>query len=130
MKALRIYRQRTPIERYLVNGRPIFVKRDDLFGRPPAPPLGKLRGMRAVLRDMHRNGIGSSDAGTREFRGWEKVLPRHIENLLECARSYRTRLFGELSLHRPLWPWNVSEPRSSPYGVIISVSATAKPVAT
>lgn len=52
-----LYRERTPIERYRVAGREVFVKRDDLFGIPPAPPLAKLRGLRILLTRLHREGV-------------------------------------------------------------------------
>jgi 1-aminocyclopropane-1-carboxylate deaminase/D-cysteine desulfhydrase-like pyridoxal-dependent ACC family enzyme len=46
----------TPIEEYRLGGRPVFVKRDDLFGVYPAPPLGKLRGLRVVLQKIYEQG--------------------------------------------------------------------------
>jgi 1-aminocyclopropane-1-carboxylate deaminase/D-cysteine desulfhydrase-like pyridoxal-dependent ACC family enzyme len=47
----------TPIEQYRVLGRQVFVKRDDLFGVYPAPPLGKLRGLETLLKSYHQEGI-------------------------------------------------------------------------
>lgn len=47
----------TPVEQYSVCKRTIFVKRDDLFGTPPAPPLGKLRGLGVLLTNYHKEGI-------------------------------------------------------------------------
>ncbi len=44
-----MFRERTPIESHVLNGRSVFVKRDDLYGIPPAPPLAKLRGLRHLL---------------------------------------------------------------------------------
>lgn len=44
-----IFNEHTPIEEYSLGGRAIFVKRDDLYGRSPAPPLGKLRGLRRLV---------------------------------------------------------------------------------
>jgi 1-aminocyclopropane-1-carboxylate deaminase/D-cysteine desulfhydrase-like pyridoxal-dependent ACC family enzyme len=49
--------RRTPIEQYGVLGRKVFVKRDDLFGVYPAPPLGKLRGLETLLKSYHQEGI-------------------------------------------------------------------------
>ena len=49
--------QQTPIERYLVRGREVFVKRDDLFGKYPAPALGKLRGLEVLLASYHERGF-------------------------------------------------------------------------
>ena len=51
-----MYREHTPIERHTVNGRTVFVKRDDLFAMPPAPPLAKLRGLRKILAKAADNG--------------------------------------------------------------------------
>lgn len=53
----RLFRQHTPIESYFVSGRCIRVKRDDLYGVYPAPPLAKLRGMRHLLRRLYDEGI-------------------------------------------------------------------------
>lgn len=47
----------TPIEQYAVFKRIIFVKRDDLFGIHPAPPLGKLRGLEVLLTNYHAEGV-------------------------------------------------------------------------
>jgi 1-aminocyclopropane-1-carboxylate deaminase/D-cysteine desulfhydrase-like pyridoxal-dependent ACC family enzyme len=47
----------TPIEEYEVRGRRIFVKRDDLFGLPPLPPLGKLRGLAVLLERLTSDGF-------------------------------------------------------------------------
>lgn len=46
-----LYREHTPIKSYKLSGRVVFVKRDDLFAKPPAPPLAKLRGIRVLLRN-------------------------------------------------------------------------------
>jgi 1-aminocyclopropane-1-carboxylate deaminase/D-cysteine desulfhydrase-like pyridoxal-dependent ACC family enzyme len=51
-----LYLEHTPVETYNVAGHPVFVKRDDLFARPPAPPVAKLRGIRAILRRVHAQG--------------------------------------------------------------------------
>lgn len=54
---MHLFRQHTPIESYVVSGRHVRVKRDDLFGLKPAPPLAKLRGMRVVLRRLYDEGV-------------------------------------------------------------------------
>lgn len=48
-----LFRERTPVEDHEVAGRLVRVKREDLYGVPPAPPLGKLRGLRRLLRRLH-----------------------------------------------------------------------------
>jgi 1-aminocyclopropane-1-carboxylate deaminase/D-cysteine desulfhydrase-like pyridoxal-dependent ACC family enzyme len=52
-----LYRDETPVEEYDVNGVRVYVKREDLFGIPPSPPLGKLRGLRTVLTELHDRGV-------------------------------------------------------------------------
>jgi 1-aminocyclopropane-1-carboxylate deaminase/D-cysteine desulfhydrase-like pyridoxal-dependent ACC family enzyme len=40
-----------------VGSRRVYVKRDDLFANPPAPPLAKLRGLRVMLARLQSNGV-------------------------------------------------------------------------
>ena len=47
-----LFRTNTPIERHLLGRSLVFVKREDLYGIAPAPPLGKLRGLRIVLKKV------------------------------------------------------------------------------
>lgn len=42
----------TPIEEYMIKGRKVYVKRDDLFGQGDAPPLAKLRGAYIYLKKI------------------------------------------------------------------------------
>ncbi len=51
-----MYLDSTPIETYKIGAVPVHVKRDDLFALPPAPQLGKLRGLRAVLPRLRSEG--------------------------------------------------------------------------
>lgn len=53
---MRYYLEHTPIQEYWVGQRKVFVKRDDLYGKPPAPPLGKLRGLRRILQQEYWRG--------------------------------------------------------------------------
>src|ERR1700730_16317463 len=50
------YREKTPIEEHMLRGRRVFVKRDDLYGVSPSPPLAKLRGLRRVLDREYARG--------------------------------------------------------------------------
>lgn len=52
-----VFRTATPLERYSVGKGEAWVKRDDLFAKWPAPPLGKLRGARTLLRRIYREGV-------------------------------------------------------------------------
>ena len=52
-----LFLEHTPIEEYFIGSRRIFVKREDLFGIYPAPPLAKLRGARVVLSKLQRTGV-------------------------------------------------------------------------
>jgi len=49
--------QDTPIERYLIKGQEVFVKREDLSCKPPGPPFAKVRGLLPVLKDLRKKGI-------------------------------------------------------------------------
>lgn len=52
-----LLRRHTPIEEYAIDSMVVFVKREDLVGIPPAPPLGKLRGLMRILQRLHRDGV-------------------------------------------------------------------------
>lgn len=47
----------TPIEKYKIGSTFIYVKREDLYGQYPAPPLAKLRGARIVLQKLKEQGV-------------------------------------------------------------------------
>ena len=47
----------TPIERYIVKGRSVYVKREDLSTNYPAPSLAKLRGVYSHLQKKKADGI-------------------------------------------------------------------------
>lgn len=47
----------TPIEQYVVNGRTIWVKREDLSTKLPLPPLAKLRGASVLLQNLKNRNI-------------------------------------------------------------------------
>jgi threonine dehydratase len=48
--------ENTPIEKYTICNKIVFVKREDMFGQPPAPPLAKLRGASIYLKKLiHEN---------------------------------------------------------------------------
>jgi 1-aminocyclopropane-1-carboxylate deaminase/D-cysteine desulfhydrase-like pyridoxal-dependent ACC family enzyme len=51
-----LYLEHTPIECCCLDAREVFVKRDDLYARPPAPPIAKMRGLRAILERVDRAG--------------------------------------------------------------------------
>lgn len=53
----RLLVENTPTEVYSVNGTAVYVKRDDLFGQYPAPPLAKLRGASILLSRLKREGV-------------------------------------------------------------------------
>ena len=75
------FREDTPIESYRINHRSIYVKRDDLYGIPPAPPLGKLRGLRSLLRGLHNRGV-------RLVGCWDTRVSRLGEGLAACATEF------------------------------------------
>jgi len=54
---IKLFRDHTPLEVHEAGSRQVMVKREDLYGVAPAPPLGKLRGLRLFLADAYRQGI-------------------------------------------------------------------------
>src|SRR5690349_5315829 len=77
---MELFRQHTPIESHFVSGRLVNVKRDDLYGMPPAPPLAKLRGMRIVLRRLY-------DEGVRLTGCWDTRVSKLGLGLAACSRE-------------------------------------------
>lgn len=61
-----MFLEHTPIEKYKVGDVPVYVKREDLYGQEPMPPLAKLRGIRIVLHNAHNQGI--KDIGVLDTR--------------------------------------------------------------
>ncbi len=47
----------TPIETYLLGNTKVYVKRDDLFASPPAPPMAKMRGIQHLLSRLSLGGV-------------------------------------------------------------------------
>jgi 1-aminocyclopropane-1-carboxylate deaminase/D-cysteine desulfhydrase-like pyridoxal-dependent ACC family enzyme len=88
-----LFRQHTPIESYLVNGRQVNVKRDDLYGVSPAPPLAKLRGMRVLLRRLYDDGVrltGCWDTRVSKLGLGLAACCRELPEM-KCIVSYPTR---------------------------------------
>jgi 1-aminocyclopropane-1-carboxylate deaminase/D-cysteine desulfhydrase-like pyridoxal-dependent ACC family enzyme len=74
------FRSSTPLEQYLLDNGHVWVKRDDLFARWPAPPLGKLRGARALLRELYRDGV-------RLVGCWDTRISALGQGITICARE-------------------------------------------
>jgi Pyridoxal-phosphate dependent enzyme len=75
------FRRNTPLERYRVGRIDVWVKRDDLFARWPAPPLGKLRGARILLKRLYRENV-------RLVGCWDTRISALGQGLTVCARSF------------------------------------------
>lgn len=73
-----IFARSTPLERYRVGDREVWVKRDDLFAKWPAPPLGKLRGARALLGRLYRH-------RTRLVGCWDTRISALGQGIAACA---------------------------------------------
>lgn len=87
------FKEHTPIETYRVRGRPVFVKRDDLFAGAPLPPLGKLRGLHVVLENLVRAGVrcvGCWDTRISKLTQGVAVLGARYESLRTIV-SYPAR---------------------------------------
>ena len=88
-----LYREATPIERHRVNRRDVFVKRDDLYGIHPAPPLAKLRGLRLVLARLHEEGerlVGCWDTRVSKLGQGVAAAVREFPEMCAIV-SYPTR---------------------------------------
>jgi 1-aminocyclopropane-1-carboxylate deaminase/D-cysteine desulfhydrase-like pyridoxal-dependent ACC family enzyme len=81
MNKISLFRQHTPIESYRVRGSEVFVKRDDLFARKPAPPLAKLRGLRLILGNAYKG-------GTRLVGCWDTRISKLGEGLAACCTQF------------------------------------------
>jgi hypothetical protein len=75
------HRERTPIDRVTVGGRTVYVKREDLYGGSPAPPLGKMRGMRDFVAARYSDGF-------RVFGCWDTRVSRLGHALAACCLEY------------------------------------------
>jgi hypothetical protein len=107
-----LLRRHTPIEEYKIRDLVVFVKREDLVGKPPAPPLGKLRGLIPVLQRFHRDGVrtvGCWDtrvsklgvglaAAVRQFEGMRAICgyPALRRMPTPCHLELAARLGAEL----------------------------------
>ncbi|MDQ3667955.1 MAG: pyridoxal-phosphate dependent enzyme [Acidobacteriota bacterium] len=76
-----LFREETPIELHQVNGLSIFVKRDDLYGNLPAPPLAKLRGLRLILEQAY-------EGGTRLVGCWDTRVSKLGQGLAACCKEF------------------------------------------
>jgi len=52
-----MFLEHTPIEEYRIGSEVVHVKREDLYGQDPMPPLAKLRGIRIVLDNLYKQGV-------------------------------------------------------------------------
>jgi len=76
-----LFRDDTPIEIHRLDGDAIHVKRDDLYGRPPAPPLAKLRGLRLLLKRLY-------GCGVRLVGCWDTRVSKLGQGLAACCREF------------------------------------------
>jgi len=75
-----VFRRSTPLERHSIGRGEAWVKRDDLFARWPAPPLGKLRGARTLLRRLYGEGV-------RLVGCWDTRISALGQGIAVCARE-------------------------------------------
>lgn len=77
-----IFLENTPIEEYKVGSETVYVKREDLYGQDPMPPLAKLRGIRLVLDKLYKQGcrtVGVLDTRVSKS-GWGVAAVRKFEH--------------------------------------------------
>lgn len=84
--------ENTPIEEYNIDGKNIYVKRDDLFlasKQPLVPALAKLRGARVVLQRMKSEGIKKIACfDTRISKSGQGIAYLCKELELECVVGF------------------------------------------
>jgi hypothetical protein len=76
-----IFRDDTAIERYRVGKRGVWVKRDDLYAAPPAPPLAKLRGAMSLLARLYSEGF-------RLVGCWVTRISALGQGIAACCTTY------------------------------------------
>ena len=77
-----MFLENTPIEEYQVGSETVYVKREDLYGQDPMPPLAKLRGIRLVLDSLYQKGcrtVGVLDTRVSKS-GWGVAAVRKFEH--------------------------------------------------
>ena len=93
--------EKTPIEEYNLNGIDLWVKRDDLYGEEPAPPLAKLRGAKIVLERMKAEGIKKIAVfDTRISKSGAGIAYICRELGLQCAVGF-PKLKAQTELNEP-----------------------------
>src|ERR1700755_1105001 len=76
-----MFREHTPIDCYKVGGKDVHVKRDDLYARPPAPPLAKLRGLRVLLGRLYSEGVRLAGC-------WDTRVSKLGQGLAACCTEF------------------------------------------
>ena len=76
-----LFHDDTPIERYCLPKRPVYVKRDDLYAGLPAPPLAKLRGAMTLLARLYSEGI-------RLVGCWDTRISALGQGIVACCTTF------------------------------------------
>jgi len=80
----------TPFEEYKINGKSVFVKRDDISVVPPGPPLSKIRGVLSKLhaiKRVNRHAVVLVQDDGHSVMGWGTA--HACKNLgLKCYNAY------------------------------------------
>ena len=91
------FMEHTPIEKYKVKDRIVYVKRDDLFGRHPAPPLAKLRGIKPILERLNEKGVkvvGINDTRVSKAGQGLAILAKQLD--MKAILGYPNYRSGEI----------------------------------
>lgn len=81
--------ENTPVEEYRINNIPVLVKREDLFEVHPAPPLAKLRGIKVLLENLHKEGICKVAAfDTRVSKSGQGIAYYAKQLGMECTLGF------------------------------------------
>lgn len=111
-RVAKILKVNTPVEKYQVKGREVFVKREDLCVPPPGPTFSKVRGLLKrlqLLKDKGYKTVGYTESSI-SMAGWgvawlaPKVgLKAVIFDPQYSTKSRRLKHLDVLDFHRSKW---------------------------
>jgi hypothetical protein len=76
-----MFSEHTPVDIHKIDSKDVYVKRDDLYARPPAPPLAKLRGLRVLLSRLYDEGIQLAGC-------WDTRVSKLGQGLAACCAEF------------------------------------------
>ena len=89
-----LFLNHTPIEKYRIKGKTIFVKREDLFCSDKIAPLSKMRGVQRVMERLKKdrvNTVGVFDFKVSKAGVGISAMAKHLGmHCIECYQHYKS----------------------------------------